>query len=348
VRPLIHPALTNGPGGDPALYLDFMFQRRAILFDLGEINVLSSRKLLRVEQVFVSHAHMDHFAGFDRLLRIHLGREKHIALYGPVEFIDRVEHKLHGYTWNVIDRYPGNLVLDVCEIGKDHRKAARFQSRSAFTREALSPPPSDEVVFADHEIRVRAAALDHETSCLAFTLEETSHVNVWKNRLAERGYAVGPWLRQLKDAVMRGDPDESEFRIWWRDRTGRTETSAPLGELKRTLLQIVPGQKIAYVVDARYHPRNKERIVELVRGADVLYIEAVFLECDSELAAHKNHLTARQAGEIARVAGVKTIVPFHFSPRYAGRENLLIGEAELAFGGGAQPAMPLRREPRSD
>jgi ribonuclease Z len=48
--------------------------------------------------VFVSHAHMDHFAGFDRLLRVTLGRDKSIALFGPAGFIDRVEHKLAGYT----------------------------------------------------------------------------------------------------------------------------------------------------------------------------------------------------------------------------------------------------------
>ena len=333
MKPLIHPYLVNGPGGDPALYLDFMFQRRAVLFDLGQVDLLSPRKLLRIQQVFVSHAHMDHFAGFDRLLRIHLGREKRVSLYGPVEFIDRVEHKLRGYSWNVIARYAGNLVFDVFEIEEGHRNAARFQSRTAFTREPLAPTPTGEVAFQDPEIRVRAAILDHQTSCLAFALEETNHINVWKSRLAERGYAVGPWLRALKQAAMRGDPEESEFRIWWHDCTGRTQVSARLGELKQALLQIVPGQKIGYVVDTIYHERNTARIVELVRGADVLYIEAVFLDRDAGLAARKYHLTARQAGQIAHAAGVKRIVPFHFSPRYTGREAALVSEAEHAFSG---------------
>lgn len=52
----------------------------------------------------------------------------------------------------------------------------------------------------------------------------------------------------------------------------------------------------------------------------MLYIESVFLSSDAEHAARKHHLTAAQAGRIARAAHTKSVVPFHFSPRYEGRE----------------------------
>ncbi len=94
MNPVFHPQLVNGPLGDPALYIDMKFAQRAILFDLGEIRSLTPRKILKISHVFISHTHMDHFIGFDHLLRICLGRPKVVNLYGPPNFLDQVKNKI--------------------------------------------------------------------------------------------------------------------------------------------------------------------------------------------------------------------------------------------------------------
>ncbi|MGE5105173.1 MAG: MBL fold metallo-hydrolase, partial [Betaproteobacteria bacterium] len=115
MRWLFEPRLTNPAFGDPGLYVDFRDERRALLFDLGDLGALPPRKLMRVSHVFVTHAHMDHFAGFDELLAVVLGRKARLVLFGGPDFVAQVEHKLRAYTWNVVYRYD-ELTLDVGEI----------------------------------------------------------------------------------------------------------------------------------------------------------------------------------------------------------------------------------------
>ena len=126
--------------------------------------------------------------------------------------------------------------------------------------------------------------------------------------------------------------------MWWKAQGVVHEELIPLGELRQRILEVVPGQKIAYVTDVAYHQGNAARIVALAAGADLLFIEAPFLTADAERAAQKCHLTARQAGSLARAAGVKTVIPFHLSPLYHDRGAELRDETAAAFGTTNAPA----------
>jgi ribonuclease Z len=327
MRPNLHPSLVNGRSGDPALYIEMLFDKRAILFDLGDISLLSIRKILRLEQVFVSHAHIDHFVGFDRLLRLHIGRNRTIRLYGPAGFAQHVHHKLHAYRWDLVDRIAEDLVFVVTEIDSSmNMDTVRFRLKDAFAGETVgSGRILDMALCIEPNFRVSTVMLEHRTPCLAFAVEETAHVNVWKNRLMELGLSVGPWLRELKRAVVELRPDDHPVML----DSGHIMR---LGEL-RPSVTITAGQKIGYVTDVADTPENRNKITRLVRNAEMLFIEAPFAQADAALAADRAHLTTAAAGAIAREANVRRIEPFHFSPRYTGQEARLLKEVQEAFQG---------------
>ena len=337
MRFLFEPRLVNDAFGDPTLYIDFRDERRALLFDLGDISVLPPRKLMRLSHVFVTHTHMDHFSGFDHLLRVVLGRKARFVLYGGPEFVAQVEHKLRAYTWNVVQRYEVELVIEVREIGMDGRgQRAQFSSRTQFRREACASfEVVDDVMYEETTFRVRGRFVDHDVPCLAYAIEEKAQVKVGKDRIAALGLSTGSWLRDLKHAVLSGAPGETPINVHWRDRQGKHALTLQVSELRHLVLDIVSGRRIGYVTDLRYTEQNVQTLSELLSDVDLLYIESTFLNADEEHAARKNHLTAGQAGQIARRVGAKAIVPFHFSPRYQERSAALIAEARAAWSDGS-------------
>ena len=332
MRPIFHPTLVNGRYGDPTVYVETLFKTHSVLFDLGEIASLSPRKIRRVDQIFVSHAHIDHFIGFDHLLRLLVGHEKTVHLYGPAGFAERVYHKLQAYRWNLVESYGSDLVFVVSELETPNSISTRqFRLKRAFAAEpSASKTTLDGVLCDERTCRVSAAILEHRTPCLGFALQEAAHVNIWKNRLSERGLPVGPWLRWLKQAVVEGRPDDYLIPIDGAATSeGRLER---LGSL-RDVLTVTAGQKIAYITDVTDTPANRAAIVALVQNADILFIEAAFAGADAALARERAHLTTTAAGEIAREANVRRVEPFHFSPRYAGDEARMLAEVTAAFSG---------------
>jgi ribonuclease Z len=170
--------------------------------------------------------------------------------------------------------------------------------------------------------------LEHrDTVSLGFAIEEAAHVNVWKNRLVEMGLPVGAWLRDLKRAVLEDRPAETPILVG-------APVSRPIRlDALRDAVTVTAGQKIAYVTDVADTPANRAAIIDLARGADVLFIEAVFARADAGLARQRAHLTTTAAGEIARAAAARRVEPFHFSARYAGDEPRLLAEVMAAFSG---------------
>jgi len=332
---MISAALVNDPFGDPGAYVEFLYRGEAILFDLGDIHGMPPRKLLKINSAFVSHTHMDHFIGFDHLLRVFLGREKDIDFFGPPGFSENVNGKIGSYTWNLIENYTNNLNLYINEVHENKIAAYRHSLQKGFRREFIGEHEFRDGTLIEREFyRVKAIHLDHKIPCLAFKLEEKDRVNIKKTGLTEMGLPAGKWLLEFKRQVLRQEPDDNLFRVYSRHGGTEFEKELPMGELKDKLVIISPGEKISYVTDVLYSEENCRRIVDFVKGSEILFIEATFSDSDSQRAREKYHLTARQAGELARLANVKRMHIFHFSPKYQNDREMLEREALEAFRGG--------------
>lgn len=315
------PALVNGPFQDPALYVALRWQGDALLFDLGRIDRLNPANCLRLSHVCVSHTHMDHFMGFDQLLRLTLPRDRELTFCGPPGLIDNVAGKLAGYTWNLTESYLFRLV--VIERHDAHLARASFRAANGFRREGLPElPAAPGRLVETPAFQIDTTVLNHRIPCLAFAVTEPAHVNVRTDVLEARGWQPGPWLSHLKAAIRAGN-DDATITVG----DPRTGIRVDAGTLRRELVVEQPGQRIAYVVDTRFDRESAERVIRLARGSDVFYCEARFLHVDRDEADKRHHLTARHAGFLARAAGVRRLEVFHFSPRYQGMAQAFHNEA---------------------
>lgn len=330
---LFNPRLVNPPSGDPGIYVPLFYNQRALLFDIGDIHALSPKEILKITHVFVTHTHMDHFIGFDYLLRILLGRQKTIYLYGPEGFIAHISGKLSGYSWNLVHNYANPLVIMAMEISGDQLRACRYECRTGFRPEPMgSRTCNTSKLHSEDAFIVEAAALDHGIPCLGYSIRERFHINIRKDVLKRMGLVPGPWLYDFKESLYAGKDPETPVDVPLSISQGRDETVRfTLGGLARDLVLITDGQKITYITDAAGEETNIRKMINLAQNADHLFIEAAFLDEDRHIAKKKQHLTAYQAGMIAAKAGAKRFTLFHFSPRYTDCPDLFQAEAARAF-----------------
>ncbi|RUX21222.1 MBL fold metallo-hydrolase [Mesorhizobium sp. M2A.F.Ca.ET.042.01.1.1] len=85
------------------------------------------------------------------------------------------------------------------------------------------------------------------------------------------------------------------------------------------------GKKLVIIGDTE----ATDDLADHVCGADLLVIEATFLERDATMARDYGHLTAAQAASLAAISNVKQLVLTHISGRYADEE--ILAEAVQAF-----------------
>ena len=219
--------------------------------------------------------------------------------------LDRVPHPVHAH-------YPAS--------GAEYFARLRHASSFYETAQIVEEPVRAEGVVATGPFgTLSARRLDHPVETFGYRLVEPDGRRIVPQRLAALGIS-GPDVGRLqREGLLRTD--------------ARTVTLDEVSEPRA-------GQRFAFVMDTRLC----DAVYALADGADLLVIESTYLDREAALAAAHSHLTAAQAGQVAKECGVRTLVLTHFSQRY---DDLapFADEAGRHFDGDVVVATDLMRVP---
>lgn len=218
--------------------------------------------------------------------------------------LDKVPHPIHCY-------FPAS--------GKKYFDRLRSCCIYKEQIEIVEHPVREEGIVEDGgRFRIEAAYLDHGVDNIGWRITEPDAIKFEKAKLKKLGID-GPIVKEL----------ERKGSIEWNGQTVRLEEVSYLR----------PGDAFAYVVDTR----PCKAAIRLAKGAKMLLCEATYMDAEKEMAKEYRHMTAKQAAEIAREAGVKILVITHFSARY--RDPEILGEEARTIFPNTLVADDLRRFP---
>jgi ribonuclease Z len=191
--------------------------------------------------------------------------------------LDKVTHPIHCY-------YPAS--------GKKYFDRLRYGTIYHETINVIEHPVSEEgLVSDDGKFRIEACFLEHGVDNLAWRITEPDQLKFHKEKLKNLG-VEGPRVRELQEkgvVIVNGK-------------------SISLGEVS----YVRKGDAIAYVADTL----PCQNAIEIAKGAKLLLCESTYLQEHHDLADKHFHLTAKQAAQIAKEAGVEKLILTHFSARY--------------------------------
>jgi ribonuclease Z len=319
----------NGVAGDPAVIAIPSQQSDWILFDCGDLTPLTNKEILKIKTVCVSHTHMDHFFGFDRLIRVNVPLGRPLTIIGPKDIALHVQAKLKSYTWNLIEsgqihyevfEVTDGGVLKRFEIGNDDGFAVREVSGiEAGGLSYVSIP----IGSGQHQATIRATVLDHGTPVCAYGVYLPDDFQVQVEALTAAGLTPGPWIGQLQKAVQEGNLLENVDT-----GTGSLET---VQSLRDRFLKRRSGDSCAYVTDIVFSEGNQKRIAAAFKDVTALICETNYKHEHEDRAFSKKHLTTKQAAALAKLVGCQRLMTFHFSNLYAGDYESVAAEAQGFF-----------------
>jgi len=147
----------------------------------------------------------------------------------------------------------------------------------------------------------------HNVICNAYSFIKKGHVRINKEKLKKLKDISIPNIKKLKQ--------------------GKNISHKGKKYLAKNLTFREKDKKISFVLDTKLH----DKIQSFVKDSDLLICESTF-HSEHELdAKKKKHLTARQAGEIAKKSNSKRLFLTHISQRYEKELPKLLNDAKKVF-----------------
>lgn len=320
--PRVKHYLTNDKFDDPGMVIEVENLGDYILFDVGNIYNLDRHLIKKINKIFITHTHMDHFIGFDYLLRNKLGKEQVVEIYGISPLAENIYCKLQGYTWNLVEFEP-QIIFKIKQLNENLFEYYSFDIKKKFAKDfEKEEKVNNDVIYENDYYRVRYAVLDHKIWIMGYSFEYKDRLFLKKEKIKElplKGKEIGDFKRWLENKENKG----KTYKLGDKEYTYEY--------LKEEYSYTQKGTKISYITDVLYSKENKEKIINLVKNSDYLYCESVFLEKDKDQASKVYHLTTKQTAEIAKEANVKNLIVFHFSRRYGKNKELILNEIKKYF-----------------
>ncbi|MCD8552798.1 ribonuclease Z [Seleniivibrio sp.] len=298
----------NSPFEDTSFFVRNVYKTEGFLFDCGKLGGLTNSEVLAISEIFISHTHIDHFYGFDRILRGTLLSGKRFRVFGPQGIIKNVRGKIDAYTWNLIKSYPVSYEVVELNSEKKEYETAVFSAADGFEM-VKGSVKHDDIILGDG-FRLDFDIFDHRVPSVGYRVTEREMVAVKKDALDD-GFLSGRWIGELKRRVL-ADQLEGEIEAESKDGTVRMT----IREAKDRFIEHVKPKSVTFITDIAPSEENYEKAVALAKDTSVLLIECVFLEEDAEHADIKKHLTMTLSKKIFRESGAEKVRFFHFAPRY--------------------------------
>ncbi len=161
--------------------------------------------------------------------------------------------------------------------------------------------------FEDEDFYLESKSMKHKTPTNAYVFVVKDKLRIDDKKLSKSKLPSGPLLKKLKEGK---DVSYKGKKYKAKDFTYKEE-----------------GKKVSFVLDTE----NNDKIIPFVKNSDLIICESSFSDELKDLAKEYSHMTAKQAGEIAKKSKSKKLILTHLSSRYEKDTKKILDEAKKVF-----------------